>query len=181
MSTRKIYILLTKFHGSGSRVFSFFSRGYYTHASIGLDEDMNTFYSFVVKGFMIEKVTRYLKPGREPFPVTLYEISVPEEAYTKIKKKINFFVAYKSRMQYTMLGVILAILRIPYRRKDTFFCSQFVAEILKSVDIVPAHIDSALYLPCDLSTVPGVRLLFVGNMESLVYKFRLAQRERCTA
>ncbi len=179
MATRKIYILLTKFHGSGSRVFSLFSNCYYTHASIGLDEDMNTFYSFVVKGFMIEKVTRYLKPGREPFPVTLYEISVPEETYFRIKSKIDFFIAYKSRMQYTILGVILAILRIPYKRKNTFFCSQFVAEVLKSVDIVPSHIDSALYLPGDLSTVPGVRLLFVGNMETLVYRFRLAG-EHCT-
>ena len=174
LSTRKIYILLTKFYGSGSRALTLFSGNYYTHASIGLDEDMNTFYSFVVKGFMIEKITRYLKPGREPFPVKLYEISVPEDVYYRIKHKIDFFVAYKSRMHYTMLGVILSVLCIPYQRKYTYFCSQFVAEVLKSVDIVPSHKNSALYLPGDLSTVPGVRLLFVGDMEALVYQFRLA-------
>ncbi len=178
MATRKIYILLTKFGGSGSKTFSLFSNSYYTHASIGLDEDMNTFSRFVVKGFIIEKITRYLKPGRKPFPVTLYELSVPEETYNRIKAKIKFFIAYKSRMQYTVLGVILAILRIPYKRKNMYFCSQFVAEVLKSVDIVPAHAESALYLPSDLSIVPGVRLLFIGNMETLVYRFRLAQ-EQC--
>ena len=60
---RKISILLTRFPDNGSRAVSMLTRFYYTHASIGLDEDMNTFYSFVTKGFLVEKVTRYIRPG----------------------------------------------------------------------------------------------------------------------
>lgn len=58
----KINILLTRFPDNGSKAISFFKRSFYTHASIGLGEDLNTFYSFVWKGFLVEKVTRYVKP-----------------------------------------------------------------------------------------------------------------------
>lgn len=168
MSTKKIYILLTKFADFRGRVLSFLSGGYYTHASIGLEEDPNTFYSFVIKGFRVEKLNRYLKPGREPYPVKLYEIEVPQKTYEKIKEKIEYFVAYKSRMHYTTMGLFLSLLRIPYQRKSTYFCSQFVAHVLQQVGIVPAHHKPELYLPQDLSNVPGSTLLFSGNMQTLL-------------
>ena len=87
MSTRKIYILLTKFGDIRGRILSAMSGNYYTHVSLGLQEDPGTFYSFVLKGFRIEKLSRYLKPGREPFPVKLYEIEVASKTYEKIKEK----------------------------------------------------------------------------------------------
>ena len=167
MSTRKIYILLTKFGDIRGRILSAMSGSYYTHVSLGLEEDPGTFYSFVLKGFRIEKLSRYLKPGREPFPVKLYEIEVAQKTYEKIKEKIDYFVAYRSRMHYTTVGLILSLLRIPYQRKFTYFCSQFVAHILQQAGIVPAHHKPALYLPQDLSDVPGTTLLFSGNMQTL--------------
>ena len=171
MSTRKIYILLTKFGDIRGRILSALSGSYYTHVSLGLEEDPGTFYSFVLKGFRIEKLSRYLKPGREPFPVKLYEIEVASKTYEKIKEKIEYFVAYKSRMHYTTMGLFLSLLRIPYQRKFTYFCSQFVAHILQQVGIVPAHHKPALYLPQDLSNVPGSTLLFSGNMQTLLVYF----------
>ena len=167
MSTKKIYILLTKFADFRGRVLSFMAGSYYTHASIGLEEDPNTFYSFVLKGFRVEKLHRYLKPGREPYPVKLYEIEVAEHTYRKIKEIIDYFVAYKSRMHYTTFGLFLSLLRIPYQRKSTYFCSQFVAHILQQVGIIPAHHKPALYLPQDFSNLPGATLLFSGNMQTL--------------
>ena len=168
MSTRKIYILLTKFGDIRGRILSAMSGNYYTHVSLGLQEDPGTFYSFVLKGFRIETLSRYLKPGREPYPVKLYEIEVPSKTYEKIKEKIEYFVAYKSRMHYTTMGLFLSLLRIPYQRKFNFFCSHFVAHILQQVGIVPAHYKPALYLPQDLSNVPGSTLLFSGNMQTLL-------------
>ena len=70
MKKRKIFILLTKFYDTGSKLLRFATGTYYTHASIGLEEDMNTFYSFVLKGFIEEKITRYNKPGRIPMQST---------------------------------------------------------------------------------------------------------------
>ena len=117
--------------------------------------------------FRIGKLARYLKPGRDPYPVKLYSIEVSEKTYRKIKDMIEYFIAYKSRRRYTTIGLFLSILRIPYQRKFTYFCSQFVAHVLQQMGIVPAHHNPALYLPQDLSDVPGTTLLFSGNMQTL--------------
>ena len=47
MIKRKIFILLLHFSDIGSLAMQYYTDFYYTHASIGLEEDMNTFYSFV--------------------------------------------------------------------------------------------------------------------------------------
>ena len=46
---RKLYVLLTRFPGRAAIAIQAFTGCYYTHASIGLEEDMNTFYSIVGK------------------------------------------------------------------------------------------------------------------------------------
>lgn len=58
MKNKKIYILFTRFPDNGSKVIEALTGCYYPHASIGLEEDWNTFYSFVTKGFIVEKITR---------------------------------------------------------------------------------------------------------------------------
>ena len=81
--TRKITILLTQYPTAMASVLQWLTDFPYTHTSIGLEEDRNTFYSFVKKGFIVEKVTRYNKPGRAPFPCALYEIPVSEAVYQR--------------------------------------------------------------------------------------------------
>ena len=92
MSTRKIYILLTKFGDIRGRILSAMSGNYYTHVSLDLQEDPGTFYSFVLKGFRIETLSRYLKPGREPYPVKLYEIEFPRKPTRRSRKRLNILL-----------------------------------------------------------------------------------------
>ena len=82
---RKLYILLTRFPGKTAIAIHAMTGCYYTHASIGLEEDLNTFYSIVGKGFIVEKITRYVRPDRDPFPCQLYELEVPEKVYCTVK------------------------------------------------------------------------------------------------
>ena len=74
MKYRKIYILMTQYPGFDAKILRLRTRFPYTHASVGLEEDMDTFYTFVSKGYLVESITRYEKPGRPSFPCALYEI-----------------------------------------------------------------------------------------------------------
>lgn len=168
---RKLYILLTRFPDRGSKWIQVFSGCRYAHAAIGLDEDLDKFYSFKVKGFMTEEITRYLRPDRKPFACQLYELSVPEQKYTAVKKLIALFQAKKANLHYTRLGVVLSLFRIPYKRKDHYFCSQFVAEVLQYSKVVKLRKISALYLPGDLRKLAGVQLVFHGDMSEMVKHF----------
>ncbi|MBP3580266.1 MAG: hypothetical protein J6K12_03340 [Clostridia bacterium] len=161
--SRRIYILLTGFRDVGSFFLRAFTGCEYTHASIGLDEDMNTFYSFVYKGFMVEKIARYLKPSSKPFSCQLYELKVTEKVYSSIKKALKSFTCLKSKLSYSKLGVAMCLFKIPYKKNYSFFCSQFVADILRRTKAAKIRKDSGMYFPEDLKRIDGLKLRFVGN------------------
>lgn len=161
---RKIYILLTRFPGAGSRLIEFITRFHYTHASLGLEEDLNTFYSFVCKGFIVEKLTRYVKSDREPFPCQLYELEVSEKVYEKVRNLLFRYTEHQRDYRYSRRGIALSLLHIPYKRKNAYFCSHFVADVLEQGHAVDLKKDSAGYLPGDLRKLPGLKLHFQGNL-----------------
>lgn len=169
MKSRKIYILFTRFPDNGTKVIEVLTGCYYPHTSIGLEEDLNTFYSFVTKGFIVEKITRYVKPDRIPFPCQLYELHVSENIYGRIKEALEYFVEFKEIVHYTKLGLILSLLRIPYKRnRFGFFCSQFVAEILHHSGAVKLTKESTQYFSEDLKRLPGMKLNYQGNLETMI-------------
>ena len=170
---RKIYILLTRFYGNSSIAFGILTNSYYNHASIGLDEDLNTFYSFVKKGFLVEKITRYIRPDREPYPCMLYEMEISQKTYDEIKETIQGFVSKKHMYRYAKIGVVLGLFRIPIIQKHRYFCSQFVAEVLGNTNTVSLTKSSALYYPRDLIKLPNKKMIFQGNLQSFLDKFVL--------
>lgn len=127
---------------------------YIINQMIGLDEDLNTFYSFVTKGFIIEKITRYVRPDREPYPCELYEFEVSEQVYESIKQVLEFYIEFRSLLRYSKIGLILSLLHIPYRR-DRFssFCSQFVADVLRYSGAVILNKKSNRYFSEDIKLV----------------------------
>ena len=91
MSNKKksIYILLTNFHDGGSTLLSMITGNKYTHASIGFEEDINTFYSFVYKGFLVEKISRYIKPSTQDCDCRLYKLDVRKRVYNAAKRAVE--------------------------------------------------------------------------------------------
>lgn len=170
---KKIYILLTRFPDRGAKVLEFFTRFHYCHAAIGLGEDLNHFYSFKHKGFIIEEITRYLRPDRIPFACQLYMLEVPDHTYDRIKALIIGFRGKKEQMRYSNLGLVLSVMRIPFKRRHHYFCSQFVAEVLKRSHAAKLKKSATLYLPGDLRKLSGVRLIFHGNLLGMAKRFQL--------
>lgn len=168
---RKIYIMLSRFPDNGSKAIEAMTGFYYTHASIGLEEDMNTFYSFVVKGFIVEKITRYVRPDRNPLPCQLYEMEVPDWVYRRMKRVLETYVQNGDSMRYSRLGIVLCLLRIPYKRRKSYFCSQFVADVLSESRAVDLKKSSALYLPGDIRKLPGMRLQYQGDMQGMLQRY----------
>lgn len=168
MEHKKIYLLFTKFPDNGSKIITFLKGCPYPHASIGFEEDLDKFYSFVNKGFIVESISRYIKPEREPFPCRLYELKVPEHIYYRIQNIINYFVEFKNIVHYSKSGVLLSLLHIPYKRnRFGFFCSQFVAYVLEQSGAIKLERQSQYYFSNDLANLPGVKLKFQGNLVTM--------------
>ena len=170
---KKVYVLLTRFPDNGAKIIEAITGSFYSHASIGLSEDMNTFYSFVVKGFIVEKVTRYIKPEREPFPCQLYEMEVSEQEYNTVKRILKFYVEHKDKMSYTKTGLVMSLLGIPFKKKYAYFCSQFVAEVLKRAKVVIIKKPTNFCMPGDFGKLAEMKLVFEGNLQSMIHHFKI--------
>lgn len=173
MQTRKLTILLTRYPSFFTRLLCWYSRSSYLHASVGFEEDRNVFYSFGFKGFRMERVTHFLQPGREPLPCALYELDVPEHIYQNVKCVLRDFERRRDTLSYTKIGAAFALLRLGCRWEDHYFCSQFVADVLSRSRAVRLPKDSSLYLPQELSLLPGVHEAYRGDTEGLAQRFAL--------
>lgn len=145
---KKIYILLTKYSDWASCMFYYFSGRGYTHASIGLEDDKNRFFSFNFKGFCVETTAKHRRKG--VLNSIMYEIEVPCSTYEEIQQKIDDFMRNREIYSYTKIGAFFAILHIPFYWKYHYICSQFVAELLKSTGAVPLKRRASLYMPNQL-------------------------------
>lgn len=123
--------------------------GGFTHASLGLDPDAEYYYSFNFKGLKKEYRTSLKKRPRE---MMRYIVSVDEEARQKLKEILAEMEAQKERYQYAKLGVSLRLLNLPNEKDedDKYYCSEFVAAVLKASGCVDIKKAPAECTPNDL-------------------------------
>lgn len=129
-------------------VYYVLGRGY-GHASIGVDQngvDQNdeVYWSFNFKGFRREK------PKKNEAIVSksvCYKLSVTKEEYDKVVEMIEEFQSRRFEWKYNLAGLLLSRINIKRQKKDHYFCSEFVAEMLQRANIVEFNKNVAHYLP----------------------------------
>ncbi len=171
--SKRILILVIRYPGLFPTALACRCNYRYTHAAIGLEEDLNIFYSFRKSGFTVEQVTRYLKPGREPFPCALYEITVSHKIYRRVKKLIAAYAARKKFLGYTHLTLVACFFGIRLHIPNRYICSQFVAEVLQRANAARLPKHSALCLPRDFHEMKETRMIFSGDLQSLADHYQL--------
>ncbi len=126
---KQISILLTKYNDWTSTFVYYIAGRGYTHSSISLEDDPDTFYSFNYRGFAIETVEKHRRRGVLNSCSVTIEIS--DEEYDLLRLCIYDFMEKKDTYKYTHLGALCCALRIPIRFQNAYFCSHFVAEVLE--------------------------------------------------
>ncbi len=163
---KTITILLTRYKGLFGRFICGISKNKFSHASISLDENEEIFYSFNLKGFVIEKPKKYFPESRIPGS-TCVRIQVPCDIYDKVKEELTGYIDAKEKYGYSRWGVVLCLLHISHKFQYRYFCSQFVAEILNNAGAVKLRKASSLYLPGQL----------IDGFDSVYARPRLAYNE----
>jgi hypothetical protein len=166
--TRTLSVLLTQNTDTISKLFNVITAGVYTHASIGIEEWENEFFSFVTKGgFRIERPIVNRKAKREHILCALYRLDVPYEVYEDIKHRLQAFSDQKNQYHFSFWGAFLCLMRIPHRFNNRYFCSQFVSELITSTGAAHLSKQPSLYLPDDFKFEPQFRLCFQGTLAGL--------------
>lgn len=149
---RTITVLLTRYYSTFSNFIYWITGRGYTHASLALDDGEEYFYSFNFKGFRREYPGRRIqKCGKS----ICYKLEVSEEAFEKIRKRIEEMEQNREKLHYARLGVLLCLLHIPFKMENGYFCSQFVMEMLQLSGSIVLEKSPSLYLPNQLPEILG--------------------------
>ena len=139
-----IYILLTKHSDWVSLLVYLLAGRGYTHTSIALGDDPDSYYSFNFRGFVEETLEKHHRKGAQ---FCCYRVAVSQEAYEKIQHRLLFFRQHRKRFEYSRLGLLCCVLGLPLRRERKYFCSQFVAELLEKSQALALPRRSNLFQP----------------------------------
>ena len=72
----------------------------------------------------------------------------------------------KEEYRYNLLGLFGFIFNKPIKRKKAFFCSQFVATVLKECNIIDFGKSPSLVAPNDLQKVLKFKFVYEGELKA---------------
>ncbi|MCI3923159.1 hypothetical protein MO973_23320 [Paenibacillus sp. TRM 82003] len=165
-----IYVLLTDTGTRFTKIIKRFRSAPYNHASIALDSTLTEIYSFGRKrptnpffaGFIEENV--YEGTYRH-FPDTrcaLLRLNVSKRQRVEIVRTLERFRRQKDDYRYNLFGLLGVLLDREWAPRNAYFCSQFVAEVLRSgIDRLWSR-PSALVTPNCMLKHPAFEIVYEG-------------------
>lgn len=67
--------------------------------------------------------------------------------------------------RYNLLGLIFILLRIPFKRKNAYFCSQFVASLLNESGVIYFKKPTSLITPYELLDEYKMQRIYEGYLQ----------------
>ena len=136
---RYIYVLLTRSSTAYSRLIRAVTGDEYTHVSLGLGDGAEELYSFSRKRARLPLPSPIMREdiaggymSRHPrTKCALYRIRTDERHYLAVRRRVENMYAEQGRYHYSILGAALCKLDIAHERAEHYFCSQFVAGLLR--------------------------------------------------
>lgn len=173
---KKIYILLTRSTTLLSKVVGLLTADQYTHVSISFEESLQPMYSSSRKngetlfpaGPCMERFDRGYLKNNPQIPCALYELNVSDEIYYAAKAEAEQIIASADEYGFNIIGLILCGMNISYHCRGSYFCSQFVGEILHKSQAVKLPKDTALMRPSDYMSIPELACRFTGRLQELL-------------
>ncbi|MFC4355522.1 hypothetical protein ACFO0S_10710 [Chryseomicrobium palamuruense] len=170
MNERFVYILLTDTGTVFTKTIKTYTKAPYNHSSLALDSDLIQLYSFGRKkpnnpfkaGFVQEDVVNGTYKKYPQTTCALYEVPVSERQYQKICRMLELFKKNNQKTIYNLMGVFGVAVKAPFEPQGSYFCSQFVAEILHKAGVNLWTKLPALIEPNDFREAQVTKLVYEG-------------------
>jgi hypothetical protein len=167
---RKIYLVLTDTRTILTRLIQSYTKKPYNHSSIAFDSDLMEVYSFgrktaknpFIGGFVKEDMQWVLFQQAN---CAIYSLTITNDEYQKMNQHIQAIAANRKHYRYNFIGLFGVMLNRPIKRKNAFFCSQFVASVLQQCKAIDFEKNIALVKPSDLPHSTNFQLHFEGRLK----------------
>ena len=171
-SNKYVYILLTDTGTLFTKSIKKYTKAPYNHASISFDRELTELYSFgrksprnpIYGGFVREDIFTGTFSKYPKTTCVLYQLEVTQREIEKMKRVLNVFKRSQNKYLYNLLGVFGVSINEPIEFSNSYFCSQFVAEILHRSGIKLWDKLPALVTPDDFRKNEKMRLIYEGAL-----------------
>lgn len=170
MGEKEIYLLLTDTGTILTRLIKSYTKKPYNHASIVFDTELVEVYSFgrktaknpYIGGFVREDIHSVLFKQAD---CAIYSLTVTNDEFQKMYQYIQKIAVEKGCYRYNFIGLFGVLFKKPIKRKNAFFCSQFVASVLKESNVINFEKDLSLVEPSDLPYSANFQLIYEGRLK----------------
>lgn len=173
MEKKNIYLILTGTDTLLTKAIGIYTRKKLNHVSISFDKGLREVYSFGRKKESNPFIGGFVKENfRSNFfrksMCEVYELKIDEFSYDKLKEYISYMELNKDNYKYNFIGLFCILLKFEIKRKNSFFCSEFVATLLKEIEIYKGLEKPCFVKPHDFVTYVNMDLIYVGHMNNYV-------------
>ncbi|MFJ8513283.1 hypothetical protein [Lysinibacillus xylanilyticus] len=171
-----IYIVLTKTGTLLSKAIGMYTGKEMNHASIAFDEELFEMYSFgrrqlnnpLSGGFLREDAERGLF---ETADCVIYRCKISHYQYLEMMKIVQYMYWNRDRYKYNFIGLFGVMMQKEVRRERAYFCSQFVAMLLKVGGLKVCQ-NPALMTPHCIAQLPYLEKVYAGKLADYLQSVR---------
>ena len=140
---KKIYFVLTYTGTILSMIIKTYMKDEFAHVSLALDKELEQMYSFgrlnpynpFIGGFVHEGINKGTFKRFKNTKAHIYSMEVSEEQYNKIIETIKSIEKQKKKYKFNSIGLFAIGLNLRIKRKNTFYCAEFVKYVLEKSGI----------------------------------------------
>jgi hypothetical protein len=171
-----IYIVLTKTGTLLSKAIGMYTGKEMNHASVAFDEELYEMYSFgrrqlnnpLSGGFLRENPERGLF---ETADCVIYRCKISHYQYLEMMKIVQYMYWNRDRYKYNFIGLFGVMMQKEVRRERAYFCSQFVAMLLKVGGLKVCQ-NPALMTPHCIAQLPYLEKVYAGKLADYLQSVR---------
>ncbi len=171
---KELYLVLSETNSFPSRFIRFFTKDSYAHVSLALNRELTEMYTFGRKylysifpgGYIKECIHERMYKRFKNTRMTVIEISVEDIIYEKIVNQLRDMYEDKKKYHYNYLGIFLAYFQKNIKRKNYYYCSEFIYEILCNFGVIVNGEPNRVVRPNDFLGFGLGKLLYIGFMRT---------------
>lgn len=169
---KSVYVVISQTGTVLSRILKLITHKEYNHSSISFEDDLSVMYSFGRKnpyypfwgGFVKESASFGTFKRFYKTQIIVIEFLVPKSKYIQAQQLIEKMLENPKEYKYNYLGLILAAVKINLQRKNYYYCSEFVRDMLVLLGISDSDKLCGVIHPMRFLSMPRAVEIYKGKL-----------------
>ncbi|MBQ8234997.1 MAG: hypothetical protein IJZ36_05400 [Bacilli bacterium] len=171
----KLYIVQTQSKTTLASLVKLVTRNKYSHIMISLDNKFDKMYGFGRKNALIPFIGGYVVTSKNGLFYRMYKntqcrvfiLEITKEQKRRIENILYNFNLNQGKYNYDFIGLVLRFLKIDYRPKNKYVCSNFAGYLLEQSGIYHFGKNTYSIKPQDFDNIKNSKLYYEGLLKNI--------------